>query len=179
VACQGSTGGLCTPTEAILVALDITKGTATAAGNDPAGGCYSCLETNGCVDDTVGDTNHECGDLSGNFTNGSGTMVPATSTCIATLQCVVNTGCGLTNGGLTNCYCGAGGGTPTNCATAAGGAAVNGACLSQEVTGFAHVQSNSSAILGSDFTNATEPSGRANQIISCGQVGNKCPQCLQ
>jgi hypothetical protein len=176
VQCQGNTGGVCSPTEAALVALDISKG--ATAGNDPATGCYTCLFNNGCIDDTVfGDTGKECGDLSGSFTNAASSSVNAASTCLATLSCVLTTGCGLTNGGLTNCLCGAGGGGPSACAAQTSESPFNGACDTQEETGLA--SNVPSTVIGKEYTDTTEPSGMANQVIACGLVGNHCPQCLQ
>jgi hypothetical protein len=180
VSCEGNADGACTPTEAELVALDIRQGLATTGGADPDNGCYSCLFNEGCIDDTVfGDTGNECGDLSGNFTNGAGTSVDAVSTCLATLECLLSSSCGTTNGGLTNCYCGSGGGTPSVCASPSAGPSLNGVCLSEEAAGFKNMQSDTADIIGKDFTDIKEPSGMANQVIACGQVGGRCPQCLQ
>jgi len=186
VECQGNTNGACTATEAIFVNQDISVNKITAASATPAiadiaAGCYTCLLGAGCLDDNeFGDTGHECGigpggttsDLPATFTNGSGTSVPPTSTCLATAQCVINQGCGTAaNGGLTNCYCGSEGGGPSACSTAT---AVNGACETQELAGFSH--SDNSDIVNKDFTNTLEPSGMANEIFSCGKT--TCSQCL-
>ncbi len=180
VQCEGNGDGVCTPSEALIVQFDITQGVATAAGPDPMTGCYVCLYNNGCIDDTVnGDTGNECGDLSGTFTNGSGSSVDAVSTCLATLQCTLTSECGQTNGGLTNCYCGAGGGTPSACASPSAGPNTNGACKTEDVAGFKDPADDSADIVGKDFTSATQPSGVANQMLACGQVGEHCPQCLQ
>lgn len=180
VQCEGNGDGLCTPSEALFVQFDITQGVATAAGPDPMTSCYACLYNNGCIDDTVnGDTGYECGDLSGTFTNGSGSSVDAVSTCLTTLQCTLTKGCGQTNGGLTNCYCGAGGGTPSACASPSAGPNTNGACKTEDVAGFKDPADDSADIVGKDFTSATQPSGVANQMFACGQVGGHCPQCLQ
>ncbi|HXX70447.1 MAG TPA: choice-of-anchor D domain-containing protein [Polyangiaceae bacterium] len=182
VQCSGNNDGACTSTEAIFVNFDISKGLVTAAGPEPdTGACYACLLSAGCLDDQLfGDTGHECGvdpqtgtsDLSATFTNGSGTSVNSTTTCLATAQCVISTGCGTAaNGGLTNCYCGSEGGGPSACATAT---AVNGNCKTQELAGFLHT--DNSDIINKDFTNTLEPSGMANEIFSCGK--DTCPQCL-
>ncbi|HXX38511.1 MAG TPA: hypothetical protein VEP50_10265, partial [bacterium] len=185
VQCQGNTSpaGVCTATEAAFVQQDITAGVATTGGPDPAAGCYSCLLASGCLDDeTFGDTGHECGidpatgtsDLAASFTNGSGTLVDATSTCLATLECLLTTGCAnAESGGLTNCFCGSEGSTPSACAAAS---AVNGPCDAQEAAGFSHPITDPSDILSDDFTNTLEPSGMANQILECGKF--VCPQCL-
>ena len=177
-----NTSGLCTATEAQFVQLDIDAGLATTAGEDPGSGCYSCLVNAGCLDDNeFGDVGHECGvgpggttsDLPATFVNGSGVSVDSTSTCLATIQCILSTACGTTaNGGLTNCYCGTEGGGPTACSTAT---SVNGACEAQELAGFSHT--DNSDIVNKDFTNTLEPSGMANEIFSCGK--ETCVQCFQ
>lgn len=177
-----NSSGLCTATEAQFVQVDIDAGLVTAAGQDSAQGCYACLVNAGCLDDNeFGDMGHECGDAPGattsdlpaTFTNGSGVSVDSTSTCLATIDCIVSTGCGTAaNGGLTNCYCGTEGGGPSACATAT---AVNGECETQEVAGFSHTDPND--IVNKDYTDTLEPSGMANQIFSCGK--EMCLQCLQ
>jgi hypothetical protein len=201
VTCSGSTGGLCSPTEALIVQYDITNGLATASGAEPSTACYACLETNGCLDDTVGDTGHECGDLSGNFTNGATTPVTglASTTCINTLTCVLDStsttagdmvsqfqvgglpatpaGCQSTSDGLTYCFCGPSGGSASACAAA--GVTANGACFSQMALGFSHnAVTDTTDIIGKDFNNTTEPSGMANQILLCGATASHCPMCL-
>jgi hypothetical protein len=177
VSCSGSTGGLCTPTEAPFVQLDINSGAATVAGPDPAGSCYACLLGGSCLDSP---THHvsgvECGDLTGNFTNGGGTSVPAAATCLATLGCVTGVGapCALNSNGLSFCYCGTGGGAPTVCASH--GTAANGACFATEAAGFAFTSTDANDIL-LNFTDTTEPSGQANNIAACA-LSNGCNQCL-
>ena len=176
VQCQGNASGLCSQTEAAIVNLDIQNVPITTAGPDPAAGCYSCLVTADCIDDTVsGDTLHECEDLPGNFTgDGGGAGQSDTSLCVETLSCVLTSGCANTTNGQSFCYCGSGGGGPSACASA--GAATNGACKSQETNGLFPTANDSTDVL-KDFTDTTEPSGMANQIIKCA-VSNKCTQCL-
>jgi hypothetical protein len=189
VQCQGNTTGVCSPTEAILVQVDITQKVATAAGADSDTGCYGCLLNVGCIDDDqFSDTGKECTDtavLPANFKNGAGTTVNSLNTCLDALTCIVGGtfesqtfpgGCGATNGGVTNCFCGPGGGGPGACPSA--GAATNGVCKTQEVAGFKDVSTDSTDILGKDFTDQTEPTGMANQIISCGLSVGNCTQCL-
>ena len=173
----GNNGGLCSPTEAVLVNLDIAQGTQTAAGPAVSASCYSCAYNAGCIDDTqFPDTGHECGDLpSGNFTAGNGNVASFTSDCIALLSCITTSGCAQTNGGVDNCYCGAGGGSPSACPS--NGAATNGACKTQEVNGFTFMPSDSTNIL-KNFSDKAEPSGVANQIIVCAN-SNGCTQCLR
>jgi hypothetical protein len=143
--------------------------------------CYGCLFNYGLIDDgpPYNDNGHECADLpatGANFTNGSSASVPFTSTCLATLQCVMTTHCSNTNGGVTNCFCGSGGGGPTACASA--GAAANGACKTAEATGLSHAATDTSDIIGRDFIDINDPSGMANEIIAAASnLG--CPQCLE
>jgi hypothetical protein len=191
VQCQGNTSNLCTPTEAVIVQFDITQGKVTAPGPDSNGGsgptdtCYDCLFAKGCIDDTVlGDTKHECEDLNGGnssatFTAGNGHAASYASDCLATLSCILSTGCATTNGGIDNCYCGSGGGSPTACGTSTSGQ--NGACFTQETNGLTASPNSGSGVLAS-FTNMSMPSGVANQIIVCSQgtaPPGACPQCLQ
>ncbi|MGO8998831.1 MAG: hypothetical protein ACLQVI_36365 [Polyangiaceae bacterium] len=175
VACQGSTGGVCTPTEATLVQLDINKGFATAAGNDPAAGCYTCLLGKHGLDDTTGDTGNECGDLTGT------TASTDPAGCIATLSCIVTSGCALastylgdagTNNSLNDCYCGT---APASGTCTSGGA--NGPCDSVEATGLGFAETDGLDIL-KNFTLATLASGQANTIIQYA-MSNSCTQCIQ
>ena len=177
VQCWGNTSNLCTPTQAVLVQLDITKGTATAPGQDPTAGCYSCLVNADCINDDVsGDTNHECDDLAGNFGGDGGGAGQSSSTlCLATLSCIVTSACANTNDGESFCYCGSGGGGPSACASA--GSATNGACKSAITDGLYPNPNDSTDVL-KDFTDTTQPSGMADQVIHCA-VSNHCTQCLQ
>ena len=171
VACQGSTGGLCTATEAALVQHDITKGLATAAGNDPATGCYSCLFNAGGLDDvTFGDTGHECGDLAS----------ASQAACATTLSCILSTSCaysGTYDGGagtannVSDCYCGT---APTSGTCTSGGA--NGPCDAQEAAGLGFAESDGLDIL-KNFTATTLSSGVANNILQAA-ISNSCTQCL-
>jgi hypothetical protein len=191
VSCQGNAadggaGGLCTPTEALLVELDIARGSVTDAGSDPydpnnpgvaaASGCYTCLYNSGCLDDTTfGDTGHECGDLpSGDFASGDGTTDMYSTLCLATLQCILGSGCALTNGGPTNCYCGSGGGSQGQCPK--NGPATDGVCKGPETDGFKFTPNDSTDIL-KNYSDNAEPSGVANQILVCANA-NSCFQCL-
>ena len=183
VACEGNavgaenSGGICTPTEAVLVQFDIQQGLANDAGASPGSSCYSCLYNSGCIDDTqYPDTGHECEDLpAGSFTSGSGTTASLDALCLATLRCVLGTDCAATNGGLDNCYCGPAGGSPSQCP--ANGPATNGACKGPETDGFIAMPNDATNTL-KNFADTTEPSGMANQIIICAQASS-CTQCLQ
>jgi hypothetical protein len=169
--------GVCTATEAVFVQVDITSGTVTTAGPDNASaGCYQCVVSNECVD-TTRIHNQECGDLTGNFTNGSGTSVDAASTCVATLACITGSAgdsCANNPDGISYCYCGAGGGSATNCTSH--GSAANGPCFTQEAAGFTFAPTDSSDIL-INFDDPTEPSGQANTILGCLQ-SNNCMACF-
>ncbi len=182
----GNNGGLCTPTEALFVQLDIDNGTVTAPGIDPfdpnnpsdptASGCYPCLYNFGCIDDTAfSDKNHECGDLpGGNFTAGDGMVGPFSADCVATLQCLVATNCANSTSSVDNCYCGPGGGSPSLCPN--NGPTTNGVCKTAETNGFLFMPNDSTDIL-KNYSDKAEPSGLANQIFVCARA-NSCMQCF-
>jgi len=168
---SGSNGGVCTPTEAAFVQFDISKGLATAAGNDPTTGCYSCLYQYGCIDDTVyGDSDNECGDT---LTSGTPTE------CLTTLSCVLSTSCAEVSAGdyaVVNCYCGT---APSSgsCNNAAPNGAANGACSSDIAAGngFAVDDGHDNLV---NLENPALPSGKADQIFQCA-ISNDCTMCLQ
>jgi hypothetical protein len=169
VPCSGNTTGLCTATEAALVQHDITAGNATLAGGDGASGCYSCMLNAGCLDDnTYSDTGNECGDLTG----AAGSTADPTL-CLSTLACVLSTSCAETDS-VSICYCGA---SYAGSACAAAGAAVNGACVSQEVAGIGFPIADNTDIL-KNFDDKTRATGVANEIFQCA-VSNACQTCLQ
>jgi hypothetical protein len=179
VSCPGISNGVCAGTAALFVQKDIDTGIVTSPGPDNGmDGCYECLLGGSCVDAPLRHVNDVgCEDLAGSFTNGSGASIPAAATCLATLACVIDTGspCGLSSNGLSFCYCGMGGGAPTVCASH--GAAANGACFATEVAGFSFASTDANDIL-LNFTDTTEPSGQANNIVGCA-LSNGCNQCLQ
>lgn len=153
VACSGNANGVCSATEALLVQHDINAG---AAATTP---CYACLLNNGCIDDTLfGDKGNECDDL------GS-----ASTTCLATASCILQSSCASSS--VSTCFCGSFSGTA--CISAP---TPDGACYAQEVSGLGGLTSNQ-AILES-FTNTTLPSGMANQLFQCA-LSNQCTACLQ
>jgi hypothetical protein len=168
------------------VQLDIASGIATDAGPDPfdpnnpsdptVSGCYPCLYNNSCIDDVVySDTGHECGDLpSGNFASGDGTTDEYGALCVATLQCILGSGCASLSAGVDACYCGAGGGSPSQCPL--NGPATNGVCKGPETDGFRFMPSDATDIL-KNFYDRAEPSGPANQILVCANAQG-CVQCL-
>jgi hypothetical protein len=167
----GNSGGLCTPTEVAFVNKDIAAGIATAPGDDPAAGCYSCLSAAGCLDDTAfADTNKECGDLTG-ATN--------QSNCQATLACILSNACvwGGTHASshVSTCYCGTA--PPSgSCASAAPNGAANGVCDTQIASGNGFAVNDGSNNL-SHLTDSTLASGKADQIFQCA-LSNSCDQCL-
>jgi len=118
VPCSGSTGGICSATEAIFVQMDIDAGTASADGG--GNGCYQCLLQFSCLDWPAHHvTDRECEDLGGvTFSAGNGTSGDSTTLCLDTMSCVAGaTGqsCALDTNGPTFCYCGTGGfGTGSN-----------------------------------------------------------------
>jgi hypothetical protein len=180
VQCQGSAGGVCTPTEALLVQYDITKGYATAAGADSANGCYTCLLDKQGLDDILhaGDTGAECGDVAA---EGTFTAQGAAAACLTTLSCILTTSCATAalylgdagkNDAVSDCYCGT---SPTSGACTTGGA--NGPCDGQEAAGLGFAESNGLAIL-ENFTTETLPSGQANFLIQYA-LSNGCSMCLQ
>jgi hypothetical protein len=183
VGCFGSDNNVCSTTEALFVSLDIAKGIVTSPGVEPmddVNNCYSCLVDNSCLDSpSMAVSGKECEDLSGNFANGSGASVPATATCQAVVSCIVGPAgqqCGSSANGLNFCYCGTGGGPSSQC-QGANAPMVNGACVNQEVAGFAYAKTDASDILA-HFGTKSQPSGIANNIFACA-VSNSCTQCLQ
>jgi hypothetical protein len=160
IACSGNTGGVCSPTEALLVQKDI------AAGNAATTPCYSCVLNAGCIDDTAfGDHGIECGDLTGTF-GSSGSA--SSNLCLSTLQCILTTSCAASS--VSGCYCGSSVGP--NCVSAP---SPDGACYTQEVTGLG-LTTNQDVL--KNFTNFTLPSGMANQFAQCA-LSNGCGACLQ
>jgi hypothetical protein len=167
VQCNGNASGLCSATESQFVALDIKNGLATSGGFG-ATSCYECLFNAGCIDDTVfGDSNHECGDLTGTLDGGSDSTL-----CLSTISCIISTSC-VDSAGVSTCYCGT---THEGSACASAGGAVNGACLTQEVNGLGYPASDNTDIL-KNFTSTALPSGMANQLFQCAS-SNSCSTCL-
>src|SRR5262249_14115969 len=98
-------GGACTPTEQRFV--------------DKSPDCYNCMANCGCLDDVIlGDTGHECGDVTGNAVKGGKTGTARSQLCLDTLDCIMkgtatkpvppNMSCASTD--VTICYCGSLGG---------------------------------------------------------------------
>jgi hypothetical protein len=192
---NAAANGVCTATEALLVARDIAQGninatthqlnpyTASPGMNSLAaqGSCYACLNNKSCLDDNNGDTGQECADALDLPGAAAGSGVEK---CLATLGCITSTDCQGAGGiagtsdttaqeNINLCYCG-GNFAGSVCKTA--GAAVNGLCVAQEVAGFGFAQSDNADILNNFGSIPTYPSGVANEIFTCG-AAQKCTIC--
>lgn len=184
VQCGGSTGGVCTATEAILVQRDINHGVVTtattlapSATDSPTTSCYACVVSNGGLDDAFFtlDTGHECADVTGSATlNG----ITGTAACLATLQCIVTQACDTADP-PSQCFCGTAAGTA--CLTAG---AANGPCLAQEVNGLdigtftppSTFTEGDPTATQKAYTSTTLGSGQANTLMGFAQ--KNCPtQC--
>jgi len=189
VTCPGSTGGVCTATEANFVTIDINNTALAITGGSAdsnSASCYECLLNGMCLDHPAAHvTGVECEDSfpSGvDFTNAAGTSVVSATACESTLQCQIpgglGAGCGLNADGLSYCYCGTGGGAASACEGAAA-TAVNGPCLAQEIAGFNEDTSdpNKPVDIVQNYTDITQPSGRSNNIFGCA-LANSCTQCF-
>jgi hypothetical protein len=174
--------GVCTPTEAAIVARDIAQGNLTAGQlKTGTGSCYECLNAKSCLDDNTGDVGLECADSPdlGGGTAGSGVTL-----CLSTLNCIITNDC-QGAGGITGtsaiasqedislCYCG-GNNAGNACQTS--GTATNGLCVTQESAGFGFAFSDNKDIL-QNFGGSSFPSGVANAIFQCAK-SNKCTACL-
>jgi hypothetical protein len=168
VQCNGNNGdgsvNVCTPTEALYVAKDIAAGSLVDGQLDPNTSCYECLVNAGGLDDSTGDKNNECGDVSPSAPTLTGE--PAEQACLDTLSCMINNQCD-TDSPPSQCLCGTSAGTACLSAGAA-----NGPCLQQEING---LDIGTGTTLGSlvegdptatqkAFTNQATPSGKANAI---------------
>jgi hypothetical protein len=163
----GANGGVCTPTEAILVEHDIDRGYVTAPGPEPqtVNGfpCYECLEGGGCLDDSLfGSTGVECSDVPAGGTTTS-------AECLTTLGCLVSTGCALHS--VSACYCG----TVSTMSCNANPVTTDGACAAPIAIGLGFPVSD-----GSDMTrhlpDRSLASGMAAQIFQCA-LDNGCTAC--
>jgi hypothetical protein len=199
--CTGSANGVCTPSEALVVQRDIDKGL-TGANT-----CYQCLLGSSCLDDTMGDSDNECGDLAGTVGAGAQGTESKQQACLNTLACILgipygdlspvppepsadfpggDVSCGdLTSDGIANCYCGSNYTTTPNCSGASGVSAtpVNGVCEQVELDGLGLTPSTSGSVVLSPFTVKTTASGMANGILKCAGTnagaGASCPVCFQ
>jgi hypothetical protein len=175
VPCSSSANGLCSRTEAVIVARDIAKGNATTMGDSPSG-CYACLVNGGCIDDiTFGDTAHECDDLTGLFDAGAQAGTAESSLCLTTLSCLLASP-SCASGALSTCYCGTAG-VATACQGNPAPGPINGTCATQIANGLGYPPSDGTDIT-KHLTDQTKPAGMADQILQCA-LSNTCTACLQ
>jgi hypothetical protein len=155
--CEGSPGGLCTPTEILFIQQDMT------------GGCYACLLGAGCLDSAdAGLSGNECDDLVGDAVSGPNAGAWKPSLCAMTLSCILGTSCA--DPLVTSCYCGSAAGAA--CLTPG---AANGACLSEESAGLE--TTDPSAVMTPTFTSKSLAAGVANAIFVCAASAH-CSSCL-
>jgi hypothetical protein len=168
VPCASSPSGLCTQTEALLVAHDIAAGHATPAG-EGAGNCYGCLVGASCIDDTkFGDVGHECEDLSGTIDAGARAGTDDRTLCLDALSCMISSSCASMHSGVAPCFCGAPAPSSASCGA--------GACRQPIADGFGVPVSDPGDVL-SDFTDRTKPGGMATGLLNCA-VNNGCAGCF-
>ncbi len=192
VKCDGNANGICSPTEALIVSRDISKGFLSAGQEPGSTGCYECLWNAGCLDDTVNvDTGHECGDLAGTVGAGASASETKTQACLDTLNCVFPSDCqnakaqnAAATDGIDNCYCGSNFLTASACNGYAGSGATpapNGSCAQTELNGLALTSSSTGSAALAGFTTRTTGSGMANAIFLCaGSNGSAftCASCF-
>jgi hypothetical protein len=198
IPCKGSTNGVCTQTEAIVLSYDINKnGLTSATATTKAASCYYCLVAGACLDSvtagsvtgvtTHGKTNLECEDTG---TGNDATASPAD--CRDSLSCVITGvgGSGTTphcttttpgaastdpNASVSNCYCG------TNLGAACISPGPNGPCVSNEITDIGSFQtpavSDPTDILSDFTTSSLSPGGVGNAVLNCGLTAG-CNICF-
>ena len=158
----GNDSGACTLTEALLV------------HKSPL--CYQCMVNSGCIDDAkYGDTNQECGDLSGPVPGGCRVGTSKTEMCIETLDCILATDCVApimpdAAPRDSTCYCG--GYPPVTCMSLPA-TDLNGPCKQVIADGLGYLGGDSKNIL-LNYTDTTRGAGMANQIFQCA-ISNNCP----
>jgi hypothetical protein len=152
----------CTSTEEVVFAKD-ANGT---------GACLDCVFRNGCLDDTVGDTNQECAD---------GFDAVGQAQCLSTLACAFGVQGGPTvwtdavsppallagnPNGLQQAFCDQPSGQACNWA---------GPCAVDTKAGFRGL---SDANILTDYLVPTFPSGRAYRLLNCLESAvTICPTC--
>jgi hypothetical protein len=169
VQCASQTNTVCSPTEALIVARDISKNNLTG-GQLNANSCYSCMLGAGCMDDIAFSTDkgHECADVPSTAATLNGeTGIQA---CLDTVGCIITKACDTSNP-PSFCFCGSASGTA--CLTAG---AANGPCFNQEVNGLDIGTYNSSTMTYTEgdptatqkaYTNVALGSGMANALMGC------------
>ncbi len=203
VQCAASPNGVCTPTEAIIVAHDILKN-GQGPGVNTNGSCYTCLVANACLDGSgngpppagngsgIAVTSSECGDPNGAGSNPPFDNPNVSSTNVA--HCLDALTCTLTSSGanspsecslsqlpasVSNCFCGAH--TGSTCLSSP--AAAIGVCASSIAT---DIGSTDPTTVLSHFTDPTySPGGVGLAILNCGltapatpPAAAKCPSCF-
>jgi hypothetical protein len=164
--CEGSEGGVCTPTECLLY--------------HQSPDCYECLFQGGCIDDapppaSFGDSDHECQDLTVPGADG-GPMdaidplgITREQRCLDVIQCTLAHSSAQPV--LAFGYCGMQP-TTTSCQTATPGQ--TGPCLAEEQAGLETVDPNT---VLARYTNTMFGGGMANQLFQCA-IANTCLACL-
>jgi hypothetical protein len=205
VQCPASANGVCTPTEAIIIAHDILKN-GQLAGAPKTTSCYSCLVLNACLDSSgdafpagngsgVAIPDSECGDPNGaglsppfDNPNVSSASAAATQACLDALTCVLTSNganpaseCTLSQAppSVSNCYCGAH--TGSTCLSSP--AAAIGVCASIIDT---DIGSTDPTTVLSHFTDTTYSGGGVGlAVLNCGltapatpPAAAKCPTCF-
>ncbi len=187
--------GVCTPTEALIVERDIAKGLVTGhalnALTDPMPSCYECLAASACIDDNAGDTDNECGDLTGTVSAGAKASETKTQACLDTLACVLGgpsqdgytfpggyASCANSStSGISNCYCGSAFPTTVLCA-AASGTTVTGPCAAVVLDGLGDTTATAPSMVLASITVKTNASGMADNILKCAGTNTKTPACM-
>jgi hypothetical protein len=184
VQCQGSNNGVCSPTQAIVVAHDVAKNNVVSAGPDTsANSCYACLVGAGCLDDNGGDSNHECEDSV--ITHGTAAQCHDVITCIfgsdspatdslASQSVDEGYSTGNCSSAATNiCYCGT---APVLGSCGGSASAQNGVCAGVIAAGSGFPVADGTDILNT-FAVTTYASGMAEQVFKCA-VSSGCSTCL-
>ena len=177
-----ATPAACTKTEALFVGIDIANGGQVACTPATATGCYGTMVAKSCLDHGH-ITGKECDDLGTNtFTAANGNAAPAVTTCLATLTCETGSAgasCATNAQGITTCLCGAANEPVLTCSALSSVTSFTGACDSLELNGFGPpnvtAPASPSAII-TNYTDTSEPSGMANNIVNCA-VNNSITQC--
>jgi hypothetical protein len=183
VTCNQNTNGVCTPTEAIFVGIDIGTGAVTTAGPPPESGCYMTMSNDGCIDSEIDSSPQtsgaECGDLgTASFTAGNGFVGTVDDICVATLNCTAGFGqpgykatcLGPSTATISTCLCGTDHEPAATCQGVSSISLLNGVCATFELDGYPASLTTPSTLVG-NFTTSTFPSGTANSIAQCA-VGN-------
>jgi hypothetical protein len=183
VQCHGNANGVCTPTEALIVAHDIDAGlihgedAGANAGQLLGASCYGCLNTFNCLDNAFTGpsqgTPEECGDLT-TFTptfvpTGTSAGKTAEQACLDVIACTFANKCATGNPDLT-CYCGTFQGPSCNTMQ-------NGPCQVVEANGIGVAPTDGTDVQV-DYTETSLSSGMANTLFACA-FSNGCQACLQ